>query len=303
MIIRSALATCLLFMLFHTKVIAEDNKIEYLQRLFVSPSALILKSASINVSGGGIFGVDSKGSATSHFRLGIGGVGELAFLQQEIFTNIFPHGTRLDTKSLKIAVIPKLNIGNSISSSFSGMVRSSNWTGQASDRGHILGDAVLSAVNLQSAGFETRFASFYFIGTIKFKSATLHFGPIITDFRYKNLSLQYRDSFDFLDTEEHSIVRSGGFIGMTNMVNSSTMMIFDVTTVPRLHLDARSQSISLREDLLLLWGLRYFVHDFISLDTAMRYYYSQTELSDIQVKIGMNVNLPLIRIINKAKSS
>ena len=302
MIVRSVLATSILFIFFNVEAAAEDNNIAKLQRLFISPTASMLESASLNVSGGGVFGVDSRGSGTSHFRLGLGGVGELAISQQVLFTNIFPSGTTLDTKSLKIAVIPNVNFGKSISMSFSGLVRSSNWAGQESNRIYIAADGLLSGANLRTAGFETRFASFYFISTIKYKNATFHFGPIISDFRYRNLSLSFFDSNSFFDTKERSRVRTGGFIGFTNMVNSSTMMIFDVTTVPRLHLDARTPSISLREDMLVLWGLRYFMHDFISLDTAMRYYYSQTELSDIQVKIGLNVNLPLIRILDEVRS-
>jgi len=302
MIVRLVLTTSLLFIFFNVEATAQVNKIAELQRLFISPTATMLESATLNISGGGIFGVDSRGSGRSHFRIGIGGVGELAFSQQEIFTNIFPNGTTLDTKSLKIVILPELKFGKSISSTFSGMVRSSDWTGQVSTRGVISLDSDFSSVGLQSAGFETRFASFYFIGSIKYKNATLHFGPIITDFRYKNLSLSFLEIDSFFDDEERSLVRSGGFIGITNMINPSTMMIFDVTSIPRLHLNARSPSISLREDILAMWGLRYFMHEFISLDTAMRYYYSQTELSDIQVKIGLNVNLPLRKIIKKAKS-
>jgi len=302
MIVRLVLTASLLFIFFNVEATAEENKIAELQRLFISPTATMLESATLNISGGGIFGVDSRGSGRSHFRIGIGGVGELAFSQQEIFTNIFPNGTTLDTKSLKIVILPELKFGKSISSTFSGMVRSSDWTGQVSTRGVISLDSDFSSVGLQSAGFETRFASFYFIGSIKYKNATLHFGPIITDFRYKNLSLSFLEIDSFFDDEERSLVRSGGFIGITNMINPSTMMIFDVTSIPRLHLNARSPSISLREDILAMWGLRYFMHEFISLDTAMRYYYSQTELSDIQVKIGLNVNLPLRKIIKKAKS-
>lgn len=304
MIVRSVLTVSLLFILFSVDATAQVTKIAELQRLFISPTATMLESATLNISGGGIFGVDSRGSGRSHFRIGIGGVGELAFLQQEIFTNIFPSGATLDVKSLKIVILPELKFGKSISSTFSGMVRSSDWTGEiiVSERGRLLSDADFLSVGLQSAGFETRFASFYFIGTIKYKSATVHFGPIITDFRFRNLSLSFLERDSFFDDEERSRVRSGGFIGFTNMINPSTMMIFDVTTIPRLHLDARSPSISLREDILAMWGLRYFMHEFISLDTAMRYYYSQTELSDIQVKIGLNVNLPLRKIIKKAKS-
>lgn len=301
MIVRSVLATSILFVFFNVEAVAEDNNIAKLQRLFISPTASMLESASLNISGGGVFGVDSRGSGRSLFRFGIGGVGELAFSQQVLFTNIFLSGTTLDTKSLKILVIPEFNFSKSISSTFSGMIQSSNWTGQASSTGGILADDALSSLRVQRAGFETRFASFYFISTIKYKNATFHFGPIISDFRYRNLFLRYLDIAPFTDSKEHSIVRTGGFIGFTNMINSSTMMIFDVTTVPRLHLDARTPSISLREDMLVLWGLRYFMHDFISLDTAMRYYYSQTELSDIQVKIGINVNLPLIRIIKNGR--
>lgn len=304
MIVRSLLTASLLFIFFNVEATAQEIKIAELQRLFISPTATMLESATLNISGGGIFGVDSRGSGRSHFRIGIGGVGELAFSQQEIFTNIFPNGTTLDTKSLKIVIIPELKFGKSISSTFSGMVRSSDWTGEiiVSERGRLLSDADFVSVGLQNAGFETRFASFYFIGTIKYKSATLHFGPIISDFRYRNLSLRFLEKDSFFDNEEHSRVRSGGFIGFTNMINPSTMMIFDVTSIPRLHLNASTASISLRQDILAMWGLRYFMHEFISLDTAMRYYYSQTELSDIQVKIGLNVNLPLRKIIKKAKS-
>jgi len=302
MIVRSVLTVSVLFILFSVEATAQVNKIAELQRLFVSPTATMLESASLNVSGGGIFGVDSRGSGRSHFRIGIGGVGELAFSQQELFTNIFSNGVTLGTKSLKIAMIPEMNFGKTISASISVMVLSSDWISQFGNPSHILVDDALSAANLLSAEFQTRFASFYFIGTLKLKSTTLHFGPIFSDFRYRNLSLSFFDLNPFFDRKEHSVVRTGGFVGITNMVNPSTMMIIDITSVPRLHLDASAPSISLREDIVALWGLRYFMHDYFSLDTAMRYYYSQTELSDIQVKIGLNVNLPLRKIIKKAKS-
>jgi len=62
MIVRLVLTASLLFIFFNVEATAEENKIAELQRLFLSPTSSILESASLNVSGGGIFGVDSRGS-------------------------------------------------------------------------------------------------------------------------------------------------------------------------------------------------------------------------------------------------
>ena len=300
MYIRFLLACILLIGTYQPDAVADDLKIAKLQQLFVSPTAPIIESASINLSGGGVFGLDTQGSWRNHFRFGIGGVGELAFSQQEIFTNIFPNGARLHTKSLKIMTFPTMKFGESAAISFSGMVRSADWTGQKSNYRYIEVQPAFADASLTSAGFDTRFASFYLISSFEYKNAAIHFGPILTDFRYRNLALEFVIYDSYLDNEEHSKKGNGAFFGFTNMVNSSTMLLFDITTVPRLNLDLDVElseySVSFTHDYLILWGLRYFVHDYISFDSAVRFYNSKSELSDIQIKLGINANLPIKRI-------
>ena len=306
MYIRFLLASIILIGISQSNAAADDLKIEKLQQLFVSPTAPMIESASINLSGGGVFGLDTRGSWRNNFRFGLGGVGELAFSQQEIFTNIFPNGARLQTKSLKIMAFPTMKFGKSAGISFSGMVRSADWTGQKSNYRYLDAQLAFADASLTSADFETRFASFYLISSFEYNNAAIHFGPILTDFRYRNLALEFALYDSYVDNEEHSIKGNGAFIGFTNMVNPSTMLLIDFTTVPRLNLnldvEQQEYSVSFTQDYLILWGLRYFLHDYISFDSAVRFYNSKSELSDIQVKLGVNVNLPLKRIINNVRN-
>ena len=302
MYMRSIFVVTLLIVSLNTELYAGDSDVADLRQLFVSPSAPMLESATINVSGGGIFGVDTRGSWRNHFRFGIGGVGELAFSQQEIFTNIFEGGATLRTRSLKIVAVPKVKFGNSFSTAFSGMVRSAGWTGQKSNYDYIRTQSGFADAGLIHAEFETRFAAFYFIGTAEIKSVSLHFGPILTDFRYRNLRLDYIDFGYTIDPKERSRKTKGGFIGFSKMVNPSTMLIFDLTTVPRLNLELETTSVFLTQDYLMLWGLRYFLHDYLSFDSAVRYYNPKSELSDIQVKLGVNLNLPVKKIAGRVKT-
>lgn len=305
MYIRFLLASVILIATFQSNAAADDLKIEKLHQLFVSPTAQMIESVSINISGGGVFGLDTQGSWRNNFRVGIGGLGELAFSQQEIFTNIFPNGTRLQTKSLKIMVFPTTKLNKSAEISFSGMVRSADWTGQKSEGGRLAANSDFAGATLTSAAFETRFASFYLISTIEYKTASVHFGPILTDFRYRNLALNFRLYDSFADNDEHSIKGKGAFIGFTNMVNPSTMLLIDFTTIPRLNLDVDVEqqdfSVNFTHDYIILWGLRYFLDDYISFDSAVRFYDSKSELSNIQVKLGVNVILPMKRIVNNVR--
>ena len=116
--------------------------------------------------------------------------------------------------------------------------------------------------------------------------------------------MRFRLNDSFADNEEHSIKGNGAFIGFTNMINPSTMLLIDFTTVPRLNLNLKAKqehSVNFTHDYIILWGLRYFLHDYISFDSAVRYYNSKSELSDIQVKLGVNVILPIKRIIDDMK--
>ena len=305
MYIRFLLASIILIAASQSNAAADDLKIEKLHQLFVSPTATMIESATINVSGGGVFGLDTQGSWRNNIRVGIGGVGELALSQQEIFTNIFPNGMRLQTKSLKIMAFPTIKIGKSAEFSFSGMVRSADWIGQKSEGGILADDSDFVNATLTAATFEIRFASLYLINSFEYKNASIHFGPILTDFRYRNLALRFRLHDSFADNEEHSIKGNGAFIGFTNMVNPSTMLLIDFTTVHRLNLELdvenQEHSVNFTHDYIILWGLRYFLHDYISFDSAVRYYNSKSELSDIQVKLGVNVILPIKRIIDDMK--
>ena len=134
-----------------------------------------------------------------------------------------------------------MNFGKSTAISFSGMVRSADWTGQKSDYRFIRTQTAFADASLTSAGFETRFASFYLISTFEYKNAAIHFGPILTDFRYRNLALEFALYDSYLDNDEHSKKGNGLFFGFTNMVNSSTMLLFDITTVPRLNLNVNTE--------------------------------------------------------------
>ena len=177
MYIRFLLANIILIAAFQSNAAADDLKIEKLHQLFVSPTAPMIESASINLSGGGVFGLDTQGSWRNNIRFGIGGVGELAFSQQEIFTNIFPNGTRLQTKSLKILLFPAMKVGKSTKISFSGMVRSADWTRQKSEGGILADNSDFAGATLTSAAFETRFASFYLISSFEYK--TLRFISVL----------------------------------------------------------------------------------------------------------------------------
>ena len=280
MYIRFLLASIILIGTSQSNAAADDLKIEKLQQLFVSPTAPMIESASINLSGGGVFGLDTQGSWRNHFRFGLGGVGELAFSQQEIFTNIFPDGARLQAKSLKIMAFPKMKFGKSAGISFSGMVRSAEWTGQKSNYRYIVVQSAFADASLTNVDFETRFASFYLISSFEYKNTAVHFGPILTDFRYRNLALEFIFYDSFIDNEERSKKGNGVFFGFTNMVNPSTMLLIDFTTVPRLNLnmdvEKQEYSVSFTHDYLILWGLRYYLHDYISFDSAVRFYNSKS---------------------------
>lgn len=264
------------------------------RRLFIIPVADVLGSMELNLGGGTSFGVrkTEKSAFLGHVRLGLGNVAEVEVSTLGIINQLAEGTAYIPTASFKLKFIPEGKWYPSIA----GALRSSLW--HTEERGIIK--------------FQKRVSTLYFVASKTFGSASFHGGVSINDLRirtrtstdgYISPTLQQAEESD-KDYFNRNLF--GPFFGLKVEVNPRTFLMMELEQVAKYKFKEDNPLLSsddISTEWMLISGIRFFFFDWLALDAGVMYRSDFHGIGDAQIEAGLNINLPLPRIIRAMRES
>ena len=296
---RLALSWGLVVLYSAPSVAGEESRRVPLARLFVAPSAQILESAALHLSAGGVFTTEQEGGLLGLARLGLGNIGEVELTTLSVTSNTSIGTISVPTTALKFKILPdRLRASHSLP--YLAMVfKGSNWTNVKGNPDVIRFNEQFAHYGITDVTYDSRFTSLFLLASVAGIDGRIHFGPILTDFRHRDLEVATIDTFFRRDDEvSQSIV--GGFIGFVADANPASQIILELETLPRLKFRPATNEVVITNDVLMVGGIRFFATDYVSIDAAVRYLNSFDGLADLQLRLAANLNFPIKRLAERA---
>ena len=274
-------------------------------RLFTVPVTRVLGSLDISLMGGGAFGAATDKSFLGTIGIGLGNIAEVEFSTVGLVTNITRGSTVFPTSAFKLTLIPE---NKWYIPSLSVAIRSSsNWQGVQSERGVLEADgfsanAISADKQIRNIGYHTRFTTMYGVSTLKIGPISLHGGLNLTDVRVKDLTVDFYYTGTHADSLEKQKNLFGGFLGFDIEANPETKLMFEIKTVSNYQYNVETKEIDVSEALLAIGGVRFFFTSWLSTDVGVWYQSTFMGIADMQIKMGLNVFIPVTSMGRKARS-
>jgi len=245
-------------------------------RLFNIPTAEVLGSLDLNLTGGGTFGMEKERTFLGKIGVGLGNVAEIELSSLSLINALQSGITTITGSAFKMTFWTEKKRPPAIAMALGG---TPSWN-------RLEGDD-------KSISFETRLMKLYLVATKRFGKTGGHFGVSITDVRVKNT----QRGWYFLNPSEKQLKRNlfAIFCGTDIWVNSKTKMMLEIETVPRFGFV--EGGVHDKSDISNVWagmiGVRFFFTKWMALDTGMRYQSDYAGIADSKLQVSMNIFLPV----------
>jgi hypothetical protein len=303
---RSVCFVALLFAIGSAATQTTDEKLIDPRRLFVIPSAYVLRSFEFNASVGTNFGVitEEKRPFLGRTRIGLGDLAEVEISNEGIINRLSKGSPAIPTVAFKLQLLPEGRVFPAVA----GALRSSLWTGEersvdAATRARFQ----LPAANLK---FEKRLATLYVAASKTIGPTTFHAGMSISDLRIRlkdagtdapispaaeNVKANDKDYFN------KNVFTP--FVGLQALANERTMLMMELSRIAEYSFDEDAPILDenkVTTRLMGIAGVRFFFFNWMALDTGVRYRSDFHGIGDAQIEAGLNFGLSL-RDIAKTK--
>ena len=280
-----------------------------MSRLFVIPTADLLGSMDMSISGGRLFGRE-EGGFLGTLSLGLGGVAEIELSTQGLIDNLTSEAANISTSEFKVRLLQENSGGKDAAPGVAiGLRTSTNWQGIESDRLAMERSSFLySEAGISGVAYSTRFTELTLVGSKHYCSWGLHMGINLTDVRTKDLRVVYYIDNDRTEAEERQKNLVGGFVGVDHWANPKTKIMLEAETCinydhkivkiedPNGNGSNFKQWLEVSQIYMGIGGVRFFFVDWLAVDTGVRYLSNFKGIADAQIRIGVHVMLPLSRI-------
>ncbi|MFA4837931.1 MAG: zinc ribbon domain-containing protein [Candidatus Neomarinimicrobiota bacterium] len=261
-------------------------------RLFNIPTARVLSSKDLNLTGGGAFGVGTKQSVLGTIGIGLGNIAEVEFSTIGLVNNIANGSPVVATSAFKLKLIPNNFLGISFFPTFAVAIRSSaDWKQMNSDQGVVRANDSWNSKGINNIGYGTRFTVLYGVSSIRLGPISLHGGLSLTDIRIKDTMIEYWDKSIYEPTEKQKNLL-GGFAGCEIASNPQTKIMLEIETVSNWEYNDQTDAVEVRQSYLAVGGVRFFFTKWFSIDTGVWYQNNFRGIADSQIKLSLNLFVP-----------
>jgi hypothetical protein len=281
-----------------------------LPRLFVIPTADLLGSMDVNFSGGKLFGREEDGGLLGTISLGLGGVAEIELSTQGLIDNLTSGATNVSTSAFKVRLIQENSTGKGFMPGVAIALRTStDWQGIESENAALdRASSFYSEAGIREVHYSTRFTELTLVGSKHCRSWGLHMGVHLTDVRTKDLRIRYYFDNGWSEAKEKQKNLIGGCVGVDHWANSKTKIMVEAETFinyehkivkiedPNGNGPEFKQWLEVSQIHMVIGGVRFFFVDWVAVDTGVRYLSNFKGIADAQIRLGINVLLPLSRI-------
>ncbi|UCD38466.1 MAG: hypothetical protein JSW54_03035 [Fidelibacterota bacterium] len=262
-------------------------------RIFTVPTARVLRSMDVRLTGGGAFGVAADRSFLGTVGIGLGDIAEVEFSTVRMMTNITRGSSVFPTSAFKLMLIPENRWH--IPTLAIAFRNSANWSDVQSDRKVLeadLYDVGFAAKGITSIGYETRFTTMYGVTSVRLWSMNIHAGLSLTDVRVQDLAIRSYLDEDYTNPKEKQKNLIGGFFGIDVESNPQTKLMLEIRTISNHEYNVETKEIDVSEAYLAIGGVRFFFNRWISTDVGVWYQSTFRGIADLQIKLGLNLFIP-----------
>jgi len=265
-----------------------------IDRLFLTPCGKVLPSMDVNLTLGGAYGTMNRGEYLGIAAVGLGNVAELEISTWRLVSNFLRGTMALGTSSLKISIIRETQQMPSVALAF----RSNPSWAKMETSGRDLTSAVSATVS--EVSFETHFASLYLAVTKQiFSGTSINAGVSLTDMRTRAGQAILTTTPQFNTFPNHQENLPGGFFGFTRQVNPRTMVMGEVSTIPRYSYNPVNNNLSIDQVASVIAGFRFYFSPHFSTDAGVKYRTDYAGIADAEISVGLNVGFNVQDLMKK----
>ncbi|UCE17770.1 MAG: zinc ribbon domain-containing protein [Gemmatimonadota bacterium] len=265
-------------------------------RLFLIPTAEVLNSLEISLGGGSIIGEmkEEKRPFLGRASIGLGDVAEIEASTIGMISGLAKGSAAIPTAAFKLKILPERDTFPYVG--FAGALRSSLWHSEERD----------------TVKFQKRVSTLYFVGSKTFGALSLHLGTSISDLRIRT---KYRHNNALLSPTPEQVEAwdkeyvnkniTRPFAGLRVEANPKTLLMIEFEYIPEYDFDEEDPTVT-REQIEAVWmviaGLRFFAFDWLPLDSGVMYRGDYHGIGDMHIHAGVNINLPLPKIVKARRA-
>ena len=266
------------------------------RRLFLIPTADVLGSLEVSIGGGSIIGEmkEEKRPFLGHVSFGLGDVAEIEASTVGMINGLKKGSAAIPTAAFKLKFLSESTHPPYIG--LAGALRSSLWHSEI--RGNI--------------EFQKRVATLYFVTSKTLGATSIHGGLSISDLRIRTLSTTTDEliSPTAAEAEEtgKNYINKNIFqplLGLSVKVNPRTWMMVEFEYIPDYDFDEEEPVITdalIKSKWMVIAGLRFFINDWLPLDTGVLYRGDYHGIGDMHIQAGLNINFALPKVFQKMKT-
>jgi hypothetical protein len=261
------------------------------RRLFLIPTADVLGPLEVSMGGGSVIGElrEERRPFLGRVSIGLGGVAEIEASTVGVASGLANGSTAIPTAAFKLKFLPESNRFPFVG--FAGALRSSPWHSETRE-------------NIK---FEKRVSTLYFVSSKTFGRLSTHAGLSISDLRIRTKDAATGDFISptpqWIRDNDRDYVNKNlftPFAGLRVDVNPRTALMIEYESIPEYDFDEENPIADKRrigEVWMIIAGVRYFVFDWLPLDTGVLYRGDYHGIGDMHIQAGLNLNLPLPRVV------
>jgi len=296
---QSVCFVALLFAAWSAVAQTNDEKLIDPRRLFVIPSAYVLRSFEFNASFGTNFGVitEEKRPFLGRTRIGLGDLAEVEISNEGIINRLSKGSPAIPTVAFKLQLLPEGRVFPAVA----GALRSSLWIGEERAVDATLrAKFQLPSTNLK---FEKRLATLYFIASKTIGPTSFHAGLSISDLRVRTKDAGTGEPIsptaEYVKANDKDYFNKNvftPFVGLQALVNERTMLMMELSRIAEYSFD---EDVPILDEnkvttrLMGIAGVRFFFFNWMALDTGVRYRSDFHGIGDAQIEAGLNFGLSL----------
>lgn len=251
-------------------------------RLFNIPTAEVLGSLDLNLTGGGTFGMEKERTFLGKIGIGLGDIAEMELSTLGLINALKSGITTIASSAFKLKFWEERKNLPGLAMALGG---TPTWNELAGD------DPTVS--------FETRLMKLYLVATKRKGRFGGHFGVTITDVRVKNNPLGWK----FKNPQNDQLKKNlyAIFCGTDIKANPKTKIMIELETVPKF--EFQKGGIYDNSAMTSVWsgmiGVRFFFTNWLAIDTGVRYQSDFDGIADSKIQASLNVFLPLKQMVQE----
>ncbi len=274
-------------------------------KFFFAPTARVLNSLEISLSGGSSFGVEESGGLLARCGLGLGGVAEIEFSTTQVINQLTGKETRFPARTFKVNLMPARFAERSFIPSIAAQLRTTSW-GSVVERDYAVAPAVrddyaknYSNMRLDGLSLQTRFTTLHLAAGKEGDLGGIHLGISLTDVRTKGggqwifdeNTLMY--NYHTIPAKQKNLLDPFG--GVFINANEATQVMAELGVVPTFRYNVAEMTIDITKAWAGIAGVRFFMAKWISWDVGVRYLSTYAGIADAEISMALNLILPLKR--------